>query len=233
VRPGEVANARPRFARWSSPDHFEAVHVLIWPDPFLSFNSNVQIIQFPHPTLRHVSKPLRRVDAELHRIVREMFDLMYAANGIGLAANQVDLPYRLLIINLLADPQARDEEFAFINPVLTERKGMSESEEGCLSLPGLYGQVRRPERVVLNAYTLSGQEVTLKLDDLFARAVQHEIDHLDGVLFIDHLTPTGQLAARPSIDELEQRFADQRARGELPDDATIAQRLNELEKLRT
>ena len=145
----------------------------------------------------------------------------------------MDLPYRLFIINLPADPQARDQEFAFINPVLTKRKGMSEVG-GRLprACPGLYGQVRRPERVVLNAYTIGGQEVTLKLDDLFARAVQHEIDHLDGVLFIDHLTPTGQLAARPAIEEFEQQFAGQRARGELPDDATIAQRLSELEKLR-
>lgn len=193
----------------------------------------MQIIQFPHPTLRHVSKPLRRVDAELHRIVRQMFDLMYAANGIGLAANQVDLPYRLFIINLTADAQARDQEFVFINPVLSERKGSSEAEEGCLSLPGLYGQVRRPERVVLNAYTLGGQEVTLKLDDLFARAVQHELDHLDGVLFIDHLTPTGQVEARPAIEEFTRQYAGQRARGELPDDAAIAERLSELEKLRT
>lgn len=192
----------------------------------------MHIIQFPHPTLRHISKPLRRVDAELHRTVRQMFDLMYAANGIGLAANQVDLPYRLFIINLTSDSQARDQEFVFINPVLTERKGSSEAEEGCLSLPGLYGQVRRPERVVLNAYTLGGQEVTLKLDDLFARAVQHEIDHLDGVLFIDHLTPTGLVEARPAIEEFERHYAEQRSRGELPDDAAIAQRLSELEKLR-
>lgn len=166
-------------------------------------------------------------------MVREMFDLMYQADGIGLAANQVDLPYRLFIINLQSDPQARDQEFTFINPVLTERHGSCEGEEGCLSLPGLYGQVRRPERVTLNAYTLGGQEVTLKLDDLFARAVQHEIDHLDGVLFIDHLTSTGQLAARPAIDEFVRRYEEQRERGELPDDATIARQLRELENLRT
>jgi peptide deformylase len=196
-------------------------------------SSPLRIIQYPHPTLRHLSKPLRRVDAELHQIVQEMFDLMYEANGIGLAANQVDLPYRLFILNLLADPKARDQEFTFINPVLTNRKGMSEAEEGCLSLPGLYGQVKRPERVELNAYTLGGQEVTLELDDLFARAVQHEIDHLDGVLFIDRLTPTGELAAREALLDFEDQFLGQRERGELPDDAAIARRLAELEKLRT
>ena len=116
----------------------------------------MQIVKYPHPTLRRVSKPLKRVDKELHAIVRGMFELMYAAKGVGLAANQVDLPYRLFIINLQADPAAADQEFVFLNPVLTSRKGNAEAEEGCLSLPGLYADVKRPERVALNAYDLSG-----------------------------------------------------------------------------
>jgi peptide deformylase len=193
----------------------------------------LRIIQYPHPTLRHVSKPLRRVDAELHRIVREMFDLMYAADGIGLAANQVDLPYRMFVLNLESDPTAPENEFVFINPVLRSRHGMLEAEEGCLSLPALYGDVRRPERVVLNAFNLSGEEVTMPLEGLFARAVQHEVDHLDGILFIDRLTSTGLLDAKPALIEFEERFQGQRDRGEIPDDAAIAARRAELEQLRT
>jgi len=193
----------------------------------------LQIIQYPHPTLRHLAKPLRRVDAELRGIVREMFDLMYEAKGVGLAANQVDLPYRLFLINVESNPQAADQEFVFINPVITARKGMSEAEEGCLSLPGLYGDVKRPEKISLNAFDLAGNELTLDLDGLFARAVQHEIDHLDGVLFIDRLSPTGAMAAKDTIAEMELVFAGKRERGEIPDDATIKRRLAELEKLRT
>jgi peptide deformylase len=192
----------------------------------------LRIVQYPHPTLRRVSKPLKRVDKELHEIVREMFALMYAAKGVGLAANQVDLPYRLFVINLQSDPDAADAEFVFLNPVLTSRKGGSEAEEGCLSLPGLYGDVRRSERVVLNAYNLAGQETTMELDGLFARAVQHEIDHLDGILFIDRLSPTGELAIKEALAEFEVQFAGQRERREIPDDETIARRLEELEKLR-
>jgi peptide deformylase len=192
----------------------------------------LQVIQYPHPTLRHKSKPLKRVDAELRQIVREMFDLMYEHKGIGLAANQVDLPYRLFVINLESDPKATDEEHVFINPVLSNRKGSAEAEEGCLSLPGLYGDVRRPEHVRLNAYNLSGEEVTLDLDDLFARAVQHEIDHLDGVLFIDHLTPTSEAKARTAIQDFELEFANRRERGEIIADAMIAARLADLEGLR-
>jgi len=193
----------------------------------------LQIIQYPHPTLRYVSKPLKRVDQELHGIVRQMFDLMYETNGIGLAANQVNLPYRMFVINLQSDPKAADQEFVFLNPVLTSRKGNAEAEEGCLSLPGLYGDVKRPERVVLNAYTLAGQEVTMELDGLFARAVQHELDHLDGILFIDRLSPTREMAVREELLEFEAAFASQRERGEIPNDAAILQHLTELEKLRT
>lgn len=193
----------------------------------------MRIIQYPHPTLRRVSKPLRRVDAELHGIAREMLDLMYKADGIGLAANQVDLPYRMFVLNLASDPTATEKEFVFINPVLRSPKGMSEAEEGCLSLPGLYGDVRRPERIVLNAYSLAGQELTLELDGLFARAVQHEVDHLDGVLFTDRLSPTALADARSALVDFENQFAVQRERGEIPDDPAILARLADLEKLRT
>jgi peptide deformylase len=193
----------------------------------------LHIIQYPHPTLRHVSKPLRRVDAELHKIVREMFELMYTANGVGLAANQVDLPYRLFVINLKSDPAAKDEEFVFINPVLTERHGNDEAEEGCLSLPGLYGDVRRSDRVVVNAFDLNGQELKMELSGLFARAVQHELDHLDGILFIDRLSPTRELEIKDALADFEAQFASQLERGEIPDQAGVAQRLKELEALRT
>jgi peptide deformylase len=195
--------------------------------------THLQIIQYPHPTLRRVSKSLKRVDRELVDIVREMFDLMYAAKGVGLAANQVDLPYRLFVINLQSDPAAADQEFVFVNPVLTNRKGNAEAEEGCLSLPGLYGDVKRSERVTLNAYNLAGQELSMELDRLFARAVQHEIDHLDGILFVDRLSPTGEMAIKDQLADFEAQFAGQRARGEIPDDATIARRLDELERMRT
>jgi peptide deformylase len=180
-----------------------------------------------------VSKPLRRVDDELRRIVREMFELMYDAKGIGLAANQVDLPYRLFVLNLAGDPAESAEEQVFINPVLSQPKGSTEGEEGCLSLPGLYAQVRRPEQITINAYDLTGQEVELAAEGLLARAAQHETDHLDGVLFIDRLSPTARLTLKDSLEEFEIEFADRRHRGEIPDDARISARLAELEELRT
>ncbi|MBX9791429.1 MAG: peptide deformylase [Pirellulales bacterium] len=193
----------------------------------------MRIIQYPHPTLRHVSKPLRRVDAELRGIVQEMLALMYAAQGIGLAANQVDLPYRMFVLNVTGEASQSEAEMVFLNPVITARKGMEEAEEGCLSLPGVFGQVKRPDKISVTFYDLEGQARDLELSGLAARAVQHEVDHLDGTLFIDRLTPTGRLEIKQSLDEFEIQFAGQRTRGELPGDADIAARLAELERLRT
>lgn len=195
----------------------------------------MRIINYPHPTLRRPSKALKRVDAELVKLVREMFDLMYAKEhrGVGLAANQVDLPYRLFIVNLSSDPVLKDEEHVFINPVVSHPKGGIEQEEGCLSLPGLFAPVRRPEKVRVNAYNLAGNEVTYELDDLFARVVQHETDHLDGVLFIDRLSSTVELSVRDKLREFEEEFTSRRETGEVPGDEEIFARLAELEALRT
>ena len=125
----------------------------------------MEIITYPHPTLRYKSKPIKRVDAELLAIVREMFDLMYEANGVGLAANQVDLPIRLFVANLEADPDKGDE-MVFINPIVSNPKGSEGDEEGCLSLPTLYGNVMRPKRVRVNAYNLKGEEIRIDIDGL-------------------------------------------------------------------
>ncbi|NUQ61499.1 MAG: peptide deformylase [Pirellulales bacterium] len=193
---------------------------------------SVRIIRYPHPTLRHKSKPLRRVDAELQKMIRQMFDLMYEEEGIGLAANQVDLPYRLFVINVQSDPAAKDEEMVFINPVITQPKGTAEDREGCLSLPELYAPVRRPEKITISAYNAAGQEFSYQMDGLYARVVQHEYDHLDGILFIDRLTAANLLAVKEALGELEAEFCGERRRGIIPDEQQIAARLAELEGAR-
>ncbi len=193
----------------------------------------MRIILYPHPTLFRPSKPLKRVDAELHKIVAEMFDLMYQHRGCGLAANQVDLPYRLFVVNESGDPQLKDQEMVFLNPVLSKLKGQAEAEEGCLSLPGINAPVKRPERVTVSAYNLSGQLVNFEATGLMARIVQHETDHLDGVLFIDRLSPTNRLAVKEALADFETEFHQRRDRGEIPDDAAITARWTELEELRT
>jgi peptide deformylase len=189
----------------------------------------MRIIEYPHPTLRHRAKPLKRVDEELRAAVEEMFRLMYAAKGVGLAANQVDLPYRLFIMNPESDESKRDLEMVFINPTLSRLKGQEEAEEGCLSLPGLYGQVVRAERVSIHGYSLEGREQALDLSGFPAKIVQHETDHLDGVLFIDRLSPTGLAALKDELSDFEVAFRSKRQLGEIPSDEAIMDRLARLE----
>jgi peptide deformylase len=188
----------------------------------------MQIVTYPHPTLRRVSKPLRRVDAELRNIIREMFELMYAAKGIGLAANQVDLPLRFFIVNLEAKPEG--EELVFINPVVSmPRGGSEEAEEGCLSLPGLYGPVVRPKQVRINAYSVDGKEIQMNASELLARCVQHELDHLDGVLFPDRMSPSARADIAEGLDEFEAEYKSRQGTGGLANNDEIAKRWAEWE----
>lgn len=151
----------------------------------------MQIIHHPHPVLGFKSVDVQKIDGTLRKVVQRMFELMYEANGIGLAANQVGLPFRFFLVNLAARPGNPDEELVFINPIITRRKGDVVGEEGCLSLPGLYGDVHRSSEVTIEAYDLSGQGFAMELDDLPARVVQHELDHLDGVMFTDRMQEAG------------------------------------------
>jgi peptide deformylase len=194
---------------------------------------SLEIVQYPHPTLRHVSKPLRRVDAELRKAVAEMFELMYAHEGVGLAANQVDLPYRLFVANIEGKAEAKEAEQVFINPVLSRGRGQVEDEEGCLSIPGVYAPVTRNETIRIQAYDLAGNEIEGEAEGLMARVLQHETDHLDGKLFIDRLGPAQLAAVRDKLEEFELAFRSKRETGELPDDQRWAARLSELERLRT
>lgn len=192
----------------------------------------LRIVKYPHPALRHKSKPLRRVDGELKKIIREMFDLMYEEKGVGLAANQVDLPYRMFVLNLEGDP-AKGEEHVFLNPVISRRQGTVEAEEGCLSFPEIFAPVKRSEKIVVSAYNLDGEELNCDLSGFFARAVQHEYDHLDGILFIDRLSPAALLSVKQLLEDLELQLQGDRERGVIPEDPQIFARLSELEQLRT
>jgi peptide deformylase len=194
---------------------------------------SLQVVHYPHPVLRHPSKPLKRVDAELRTIVAEMFDLMYEHEGVGLAANQVDLPYRVFVANEEGSPDAKDAERVFINPVLSLPRGQEEDEEGCLSIPGVYAPVTRSETITVQAYDLAGNEFTAEVSGLLARIVQHEADHLDGKLFIDRLSPTQLAAIRDKLEEFELVFRSRTETGEMPTADKIAARLRELERLRT
>lgn len=135
------------------------------------------------PVLREVATPIETVDDEVRTLIADMYETMDIALGVGLAANQVGVARRVAVID------ADGQRFAMINPRVVPSGDKVASQEGCLSIPEAYGDVTRPEKVTLEALDEQGQPFTLELDGLAARAVQHELDHLDGVLFVDHLSP--------------------------------------------
>jgi peptide deformylase len=133
------------------------------------------------PVLRQRSIEIAEVDDDVRRVIDDMFETMDAARGVGLAANQVGLARRVAVID------AEGMRFAMVNPTIVEAEGRATAEEGCLSIPEIYGDVTRAERVVLEALDREGRSFRLEAEGLAARAIQHEIDHLDGILFLDHL----------------------------------------------
>ena len=195
--------------------------------------SELKIVYHPHPALRWKSKDVTRIDAQLKRWVERMFELMYEARGIGLAANQVALPYRLFVVNPSGDSEDRDLEQVFINPQIIKRNGSYDAEEGCLSLPEIYGPVTRAERITVEAFDLDGTEFAMDLTGLPARVVQHENDHLDGVMFTDRLSETVLHDLQPLLDDLAGQMKRYQSEGVIaPDDELIAE-LKRLEQERT
>jgi peptide deformylase len=189
----------------------------------------MKIVHYPHPALRHPAIPVRSIDKQLRLQIGAMKELMYEARGLGLAAPQVALPFQLLVMNITGDPEQPEAEEVYFNPTIVERKGLIDAEEGCLSFPGLYQKVKRAKTIKIQAYDLKGQLVEKVVHELEARAWQHEIDHLNGVLFIDKMGLIGKMAARSSVKEFERDFRKAQERGELPPDAELEQVLALLE----
>ncbi|QEH32847.1 Peptide deformylase [Aquisphaera giovannonii] len=186
----------------------------------------LRILHYPHPVLRYPSRAVTEIDDTLRGIVREMFEQMYDARGIGLAANQVGLPFRFFVLNLTADPEQKDQELVFINPEIIKRHSSIEDEEGCLSIPGVHGDVKRAKKIKVQAYNLQGELATHDAEDLFSRAVQHEIDHLDGKLFIDYMGLLAKHGIKEKLREFEARHRQAQASGELPADEELMKLLD-------
>jgi peptide deformylase len=186
----------------------------------------LQIVNYPHPALRYVSRPITEINDDLRETVRVMFELLYAAKGIGLAANQVALPFRFFVLNLTADAAQPDKEQVFINPVITKRHLSVEDEEGCLSLPGIHVDVRRARKLRFQAYDLEGKLVEYEADELFSRAVQHESDHLDGKLIIDHIEPLTLRENQETLRALELQHQRAQSSGEMLADQELVKQLS-------
>lgn len=145
----------------------------------------LRILQYPDPRLHKVAARVQRFDDEIRKLASDMAETMYAAPGIGLAATQVDVHRQVIVIDI---SETRDQLRVFINPEILAASGEQECEEGCLSVPGIFEKVRRAERVTVRAQNGRGEAFTVEAEGLLAVCIQHEIDHLDGILFLDHLS---------------------------------------------
>jgi peptide deformylase len=163
--------------------------------------AKLDILTFPDPRLRVKALPVSRVDADIQCLVDDMLETMYAAPGIGLAAIQVNVPRRVVVIDI---SETHDQPLCLINPVIVSRDGEEEMDEGCLSVPGFFETVKRAERVRVEALDRDGERFTLDADGLLAVCIQHEIDHLDGKLFVDHISMLKRQRIRRKLEK-EQR----------------------------
>ncbi|MBA2848131.1 peptide deformylase [Thermosulfuriphilus ammonigenes] len=148
-----------------------------------------KIVIYPDPPLRETASPVEEIDGQLQKLIDDMIETMYAAKGVGLAANQVGELKRLVVMDVSQKDGHPGEILVLINPEIIEAEGELYEEEGCLSLPGYAAKVKRHARVLARAYDRQGREFELEGEGLLARAIQHELDHLNGILFIDHLSP--------------------------------------------
>ncbi|MBJ7224139.1 MULTISPECIES: peptide deformylase [unclassified Brenneria] len=164
--------------------------------------SVLQVLHFPDERLRIKAQPVKEVNADIQRIVDDMFDTMYAEEGIGLAATQVDIHQRIIVIDV---SEERDQRLVLINPELLEKSGDTGIEEGCLSIPETRALVPRAERVKIRALDREGNTFELETDGLLAICIQHEMDHLVGKLFIDYLSPLKRQRIRQKLEKLAKQ----------------------------
>lgn len=162
----------------------------------------LEILHFPDARLREHARPIPEVDSEIRRMADNMLETMYDAPGIGLAATQVNLPRRIIVLDISDDKGA---PLCLINPQIVSRDGLVQMEEGCLSVPGVFEPVARAERIRVAALDIDGKALTVDADGMLAVCIQHEIDHLDGRLFVDHLSSMKRNRIRKRLEKEKRR----------------------------
>jgi len=158
----------------------------------------LEILHYPDPRLRNEALPVEIVDLEIKTLVSDMFETMYDAPGIGLASIQVNVPKRVIVVDV---SEEHDQPLCFINPEIIRKEGEEEMDEGCLSVPGFYETVQRADNIRVKALNENGEEFEMDADGLLAVCIQHEIDHLDGKLFVDYISPLKRNRIRKKLEK--------------------------------
>lgn len=187
----------------------------------------MEIVLFPDPLLRRKAVRVESFDASLAALARDLLETMYRARGVGLAAPQVGVSKALFVSNPTGDPAQKGEERIWVNPRILRRSGSAVGEEGCLSFPGIYADVARAVSVVVEVADMQGKLERLDLADFPARVVQHEFDHLEGVLFVDRVSAADRIRIKPLLAGLEERYrkGEQRMRPEAAEPEAVPGRV--------
>lgn len=173
-------------------------------DSFPSNMALLNILEFPDPRLRTKAKVVETVDASIKKLVDDMFETMYDAPGIGLAATQVDVHKQVIVMDLSED---KNEPRVFINPEIIEKNDIGTMQEGCLSVPGIFADVKRAQSLTVKALDRNGDSFELEADELLAVCIQHEMDHLQGKLFVDYLSPLKREMVKKKLAKAKRRKA--------------------------
>ncbi|MBI2779197.1 MAG: peptide deformylase [Gammaproteobacteria bacterium] len=160
------------------------------------------ILHYPDPRLRNKAAPVAEVDGKLRALIDDMFETMYQAPGIGLAAPQVDVALRVLVIDI---SEQRNAPLCLVNPEILSKEGVEQMEEGCLSVPGIYEPVQRARHIKVRALDRNGASFEMEADDLLAVCIQHEMDHLDGKLFVDYLSELKRQRLRKKLEKVRRQ----------------------------
>lgn len=169
--------------------------------------AKMTVLKYPDERLRKVTQPIEKVDDSIRSVIDDMFETMYEEQGVGLAATQVDVHKRLFVADCSED---QNEPLVFIDPEITEAEGHFKNDEGCLSFPGVYAKVERAEKITVTALDKNGERFSRSAEGLLAICIQHEIDHLEGKLFVDYLSPLKRERIRKKLEK-EQRLAEKYA----------------------
>lgn len=167
----------------------------------------LDIVKYGDPVLRKKAKPIKKIDEKTREIADSMIETLKSVKGVGLAANQIGLLDQICIIDI-SKGEKKDGILVLINPVIVKNSGNIKFEEGCLSFPEIYGEVGRYSKIKLNALNLKGENIEIEAEDLLARVIQHEIDHLNGVLFVDYLNFVEKLSLQKKLKELKKLYKE-------------------------
>jgi peptide deformylase len=171
----------------------------------------LEVVKYPDPRLRQTCRTVTEITEEMRQQARDMIETMLIKDGVGLAAIQVGLDYRMIVVRDMKSTAEEPQAMVLLNPTITSAEGEFEGEEGCLSLPGIYANVVRALNVKVKAMNLDGEDVEIEATEFYARVFQHEIDHLNGVLFIDKISPAKKIAIKPQLKRLTKEYDNKTA----------------------